>query len=305
MDDSIVAAPTNPDLTNPDSVPPTIRVKVARSGAPAVDEQVPYTEYTTVLDVLDWLKAGPQPSLAFRASCRSGICGSCGVMVNNRPVLACETFAAGFRKSGLSIAPLAKFPVLRDLVVEIEPFLDQLRGALAWQLPTTADDTECSAQEHVEPTALDSNTSPSGHGKTGVQSGEPKNEGQGNFGNDVPGERNAESTNQASEIRRQTPAQLDAYRQLTQCINCLLCYAACPQYFGPEQYLGPAAIALAQRWSLDSRDEGAAQRFEALAESEAGLWPCTLDGSCTLVCPKGLDPKAVIGALQRQALTGG
>jgi len=225
----------------------TIRVKIKRSDGTNIDQEVPCTEYSTVLDLLDWLKAGPVPSLAYRASCRSGICGSCGVMVNGRPVLACETFASGFRKSGINIGPLAKLPVLRDLIVDTNPFLTQLRSALAWHLP--------------QPSVTDGNS-----------------------------------------ITKQTPAQLADYRQLSQCINCLLCYSACPQYVSPEQYIGPAAIVLAQRWSLDSRDEGPEQRFEALAEAENGIWPCTLDGSCTLVCPKGIDPKSIIGALQRQAL---
>ena len=56
---------------------------------------------------------------------------------------------------------------------------------------------------------------------------------------------------------RQTPAQLDEYKQYSMCINCMLCYSACPVYGLDPQFIGPAAIALAQRYNLDSRDEGA------------------------------------------------
>src|SRR6185503_43437 len=47
---------------------------------------------------------------------------------------------------------------------------------------------------------------------------------------------------------RQTPAQLKRYKQFTLCINCMLCYAACPEYGLIPKYLGPAAIALGHRW---------------------------------------------------------
>ena len=54
----------------------------------------------------------------------------------------------------------------------------------------------------------------------------------------------------------QTPEQLEAYKQFSMCINCMLCYAACPIYGLEPGFIGPAAIALAQRYNMDSRDEG-------------------------------------------------
>ena len=58
---------------------------------------------------------------------------------------------------------------------------------------------------------------------------------------------------------RQTPEELDEYKQFSMCINCMLCYAACPIYGLDPKFIGPAAIALAQRYNLDSRDEGASR----------------------------------------------
>ena len=54
----------------------------------------------------------------------------------------------------------------------------------------------------------------------------------------------------------QTPEELDAYQQFSMCINCMLCYAACPVYGLDPEFIGPAAIALAERYDLDSRDRG-------------------------------------------------
>src|ERR1700719_2306141 len=64
----------------------------------------------------------------------------------------------------------------------------------------------------------------------------------------------------------QTPDELDTYKQFSMCINCLLCYAACPVYGLDPLFAGPAAIALAQRYNLDSRDEGAGDRLNILSQ---------------------------------------
>jgi fumarate reductase iron-sulfur subunit len=98
---------------------------------------------------------------------------------------------------------------------------------------------------------------------------------------------------------RQTPDQLYDYKQFSMCINCMLCYAACPIYGLDPHFIGPAAIALAQRYNLDSRDEGAAERMDILSQHE-GIWGCTFVGECTKVCPKNVDPA---GAIQRYKLT--
>ena len=98
---------------------------------------------------------------------------------------------------------------------------------------------------------------------------------------------------------RQTPDELDEYKQFSMCINCMLCYSACPIYGLDPKFIGPAAIALAQRYNLDNRDEGAADRMTVLSEHE-GIWGCTFVGQCTAVCPKHVDPA---GAIQQYKLT--
>ncbi len=97
----------------------------------------------------------------------------------------------------------------------------------------------------------------------------------------------------------QTPEQMDEYQQFSMCINCMLCYSACPVYGLDNDFLGPAAIALAQRYNLDSRDHGGHQRLDVLSAAD-GVWSCTFVGECTTACPKGVDPA---GAIQRYKLT--
>ena len=98
----------------------------------------------------------------------------------------------------------------------------------------------------------------------------------------------------------QTPAQLEEYKQFSMCINCTLCYAACPVYGLEPSFIGPAVIALAQRYNRDSRDEGARERMGILSERD-GMWQCTFVGECTKVCPKHVDPA---GAIQQYKLAG-
>lgn len=91
----------------------------------------------------------------------------------------------------------------------------------------------------------------------------------------------------------QTPAQLALFKHYTQCINCLLCYAACPQCGLNEDFVGPAALALAHRYNIDSRDGGKDERADTVASNE-GIWECTFVGACSDVCPKHVDPAAAI-----------
>jgi len=87
----------------------------------------------------------------------------------------------------------------------------------------------------------------------------------------------------------QTPAELERFESYSHCINCMLCYAACPQYGLDPKFLGPGLTALLHRYNSDSRDGAKAERME-LVHSEEGVWSCTAVGYCSEVCPKQVDP---------------
>ena len=91
----------------------------------------------------------------------------------------------------------------------------------------------------------------------------------------------------------QTPRERERYKNFSMCINCLLCYAACPVYGREPEFVGPAAIALAHRYNLDSRDEANGERNPILGSGDA-VWMCTFVGECSVVCPKHVDPAAAI-----------
>jgi len=204
---------------------------------------VPLRDDWVVLDGLNYVKDELDGTLSYRWSCRMGICGSCGMTVNGEPKLTCATFLTEYAPGPIRVEPLGNFPVLRDLVVDIDDFLDKLSRVKPW---IVRDEAPVSEGEYL-----------------------------------------------------QTPEELEEFRQYSMCINCMLCYSACPVYGIDEEFVGPAAIALAQRYNLDSRDEGAADRLDVLIHPD-GLWGCTFVGDCTRVCPKHVDPA---GAIQRYKLT--
>ena len=98
------------------------------SGArPAFQEyRIPYRSDMVVLDGLNYIKDHLDPTLTFRWSCRMGICGSCGADVNGRPRLTCGTYIRDMRKGAVTVEPLSNFPILKDLVVDFDDFLDKL-----------------------------------------------------------------------------------------------------------------------------------------------------------------------------------
>jgi succinate dehydrogenase / fumarate reductase iron-sulfur subunit len=111
------------------------RYNPENGSAPHIDEfTVPAKRGMTVLDGLIYIKESLDSTLAFRTSCRMGICGSCGVLVNNYPHLACDTQIEEFRGSTLTIKPLPNLPNIKDLVVDLEPLFTNHKSIMPYIL---------------------------------------------------------------------------------------------------------------------------------------------------------------------------
>jgi succinate dehydrogenase / fumarate reductase iron-sulfur subunit len=87
--------------------------------------QVPVREGMTVLDGLHFIKENLDPSLAWRYSCRMGVCGSCGMLLNGKPTLACNTQILHIATTDLTIGPLPNFKIIRDLVPDLTPMFEK------------------------------------------------------------------------------------------------------------------------------------------------------------------------------------
>ena len=99
----------------------------------------------------------------------------------------------------------------------------------------------------------------------------------------------------------QTPDELDEYKQFSMCINCMLCYSACPIYGLDPHFIGPAAIALGHRYNMDSRDEGQHERNEVF-RGEGTVFSCSYANECSEVCPKHVDPAAAVNQAKFNAV---
>lgn len=95
-----------------------------------VEYRVPVRPGMTVLEGLHEIKQHLDPTLAWRSSCRMGICGSCGMLVNGSPTLACTTQVADLGGGELSVAPLPNFPIIRDLVPDLSPMFEKHRSVM-------------------------------------------------------------------------------------------------------------------------------------------------------------------------------
>jgi len=207
--------------------------------------EVPVQPDWKVLDALNYIKDELDGSLSHRWSCRMAVCGSCGMMVNGKPSLTCKDAVADYGNR-LEIAPLANFPIVRDLVVELEGFLEKLKS--------------------VKPYIV-----------------------------------RAKERALAEGTHRQSPEQLEEFKQFSYCINCMLCYSACPVVANEPEFLGPAAIALGHRYNMDSRDQGQAQRNQVF-RGEGTVFSCSYANECSEVCPKHVDPAAAVNQAKFNAV---
>lgn len=102
---------------------------------------------------------------------------------------------------------------------------------------------------------------------------------------------------ESSRMHIQSPAELDKFIQFANCIKCGLCNSACPTMATDTSFTGPQALAQAYRYVADSRDKDKDKRLRIIDDSH-GIWRCHFAGSCSQVCPKGVDPAMGIQLLR-------
>ncbi|NWF95757.1 MAG: succinate dehydrogenase/fumarate reductase iron-sulfur subunit [Candidatus Thorarchaeota archaeon] len=223
--------------------------------------KVEVTRGMTVLDALFQIQDKMDPSLAFRYSCRGAVCGSCALLVNKEPRLACRTQVSALPAASLKlkqftaleyrprgwrpdkevlIEPLPNLPVMKDLVVDMSRFYSALEELMLWTEPT---------------------------------------EGEG--------------------PREQSPADRQRIDRYVNCIMCAICYGSCPVNAERPDYVGPAALAKAWRFYEDSRltERG---RYLTAASAANGTPLCNLVMNCVRACPKGVAPGGAIRRLKEQ-----
>jgi succinate dehydrogenase / fumarate reductase iron-sulfur subunit len=204
-------------------------------------------EYTTVLEALIWIRENIDPSLAFRYSCRMGLCGSCAMEINRKPRLACQTRISEVGDP-LTLSPLRRYKVIKDLVPDLQPFFSKYGDAKPYLIA-------------ADPSEQENPTHP----------------------------------------YRQLPSNVEEYLQFNYCFECGICYSECPVTKEDPDFLGPAALTVAYRYSMDSRDAALPDRIKKINGTH-GIWECRVETLCSDFCPKGVDPSLAIQKMKSTIL---
>ncbi len=215
----------------------------------------------SVLDAILEVRATTDGSIGIRCSCQQAICGSCGVRMNGKPGLACNTHLveAAARAHGtgwnagrdeeqanvIEVEPMGNMPVIRDLIVDMD--------AVHWK-----------KIQRVTPWLINK---------------EPVPERE----YIVPHENMVDVT------------------QTMACIQCGACVSDCLAMEVDPLFIGPAALAKSYRFVGDPRDAEQFERLKDLAEDEHGIYDCTHCFNCIDACPKGVEPMSQIMRLRRRA----
>lgn len=213
------------------------------------------TKGMTVLDALFQIQDHMDPSLAFRYSCRGAVCGSCAMLIDKVPRLACRTQVSEVKELKMNlvpfdvltetssgwnpvdeilIEPLPNLPILKDLIVDMSKFYEVLETMKLW--------------------------------------GDPA---------------------EGEESRLQSPSDRKKIDRYVNCILCALCYGSCPINARKPEYVGPAALAKAWRFNQDTRSKNP-ERYMDAAIAPEGAPLCDLIMNCVKVCPKGVAPGGTI-----------
>ncbi len=225
------------------------------------EHTVDMPETQSVLDAILKVRDETDASIGIRCSCQQAICGSCGVRMNGKPGLACNTHLEeaaqrgngtgwnppeeGQRKPVITVEPMGNMPVIRDLIVDMD--------AVHWK-----------KIQRVTPWLINKQPVPE---REYI----------------VPHENMVDVT------------------QTMACIQCGACISDCLSMEVDPGFIGPAALAKAYRFVGDPRDAEHYDRLKDLAEDEHGIYDCTHCFNCIDACPKGVDPMSQIMRLRRKA----
>ncbi len=225
---------------------------------------------STILECLNQIKWEQDGTLAFRKNCRNTICGSCSMRINGRAALACK---------------------------------ETIKQELSRQIPSTFLSEKLTDGEELNP-ILEINVAPMGNMpvikdlivdmQSFWQNLDTVDPYVSTAGRQVP----EREFLQSPEDR----AKLD---QMGNCILCGACYSDCNALEVNPGFVGPHALAKAQRMLADTRDQATETRLSQYGQGTEGVWGCTRCYNCNAVCPMDVAPLDQIsqiksGVLQRQ-----
>ena len=120
-----------------------------------VDYKLEETPGMTLFIALTHIRENFDPDLSFDFVCRAGICGSCGMLVNGKPVLACRTLIANYPKGKLTLLPMPAFELIKDLSVNTGRWMDDMSKKVESWIVTSKEVDISKIEEKVDPDIAD------------------------------------------------------------------------------------------------------------------------------------------------------
>ncbi len=218
----------------------------------------------TILDCLNRIKWEQDGTLAYRKNCRNTICGSCSMRINGRAALACKENIGG------EVARLQQINTANNSATDAAT-IPEITITPMGNLPVQKD------------LVVDMNR----------------------FWNNLEAVEPYVSTAGRTIPEReflQTPEERAKLNQMGNCILCGSCYSDCNAVEVNPDFVGPHALAKAQRMVADSRDTQTEERLERYNEGLKGVWGCTRCFNCNAVCPMEVAPLDQITKIKHELL---
>ena len=212
----------------------------------------------TVLGALFHVQQEFDDSIAFHYSCRGAVCGTCAMLINKVPRLACRTQVESLMNGDLNI-PLSPFKAMEETVKwnpETEVLIEPLPHLSVKKDLIVNMDKFFDYYKLVEPVFNPSDSDP-------------------------------------EKERLMDPEAVKELELYTNCILCASCFGACPVDEKKPDYMGPAALAKLYRFYIDPREGNNESRLK-FADNPDGWWDCEFHGNCRRVCPKDVPPLIAI-----------
>ena len=138
--------------------PAFLQVRIKRNEGAQNSFQVPRLKNQTILDVVSWIQQHADPTLSYRFACRVGMCGSCAMMVNGVPRWTCRTHVSKVvQDRTLDLEPLRNLPVIKDLVVDMDPFFDKWVAAETVHHGSRTRDEPIAKTDATDPARVEAN----------------------------------------------------------------------------------------------------------------------------------------------------
>jgi len=218
----------------------------------------------------------------WECSCLEEVCGSCTMVINGKVRQACSALVKNIvKESGskvITLEPMSKFPVMRDLQVDRQRLFDGLKQVKAWapfdgafQHQAVEISTKVLTDHEIDQLVMENIVNDPDHKY------DPQTKTLTNVGTYL----------NRDLAPQQSPKNTDLRYILSECMSCGCCIDACPQVKNEENtFVGAAVISQARYYNLHPQGEYMKEeRVEALME-ENGLSNCGNAQACVLACPK-------------------